>query len=140
MRGAIIFFVGLSVLLTSLIAKADAFDDKANAAATQQQQVAQSKADAARMRALLSNNSYMIHRVPRNASITECFSLSAQIWRKESNGCRLENTQWNGVPVQVCSEDYNQNFPPEIVACHYRLANGQDCEIVRNASIKPQCY
>lgn len=141
-KGVIVSLLfSVSTMLSAIVVRADAFDEKARAVAAQQEQAAESKAYTASIKALNSNNSYMVRRIPRGASITECFNLYAFYFRKESNGCRLANIQWNNIPVQICTEGYNQNLPPEIVECHYHVEKtGQDCEIVRNASIKPRCY
>jgi hypothetical protein len=137
------FVLAVSVILPLLnppVAKADAYDDKARAAAAQQEQAAQAKAYAENYRALTASNQSIIRRIPRGAMITLCYNTSAMIWRSEYNGCRLANVEWNGIPVQICTEDYNENLPPEIVECHYHVAaTGQDCDIVRNPSMKPSC-
>jgi hypothetical protein len=129
----------VSAALTSFVVNADAYDEKERANQQQQQQIQENQQHQKQLSAINQNNAYMLRRVPRAASNVTCFDLYASIYRNESNGCYLGQSQWNGVPVQVCTETANKNFPPEIVGCHYHLANGKDCQIVRNASIPPSC-
>lgn len=141
MKIHVMLMAAMVTLLTSNVGRADAFDEKASAVAAQESQAAQSRAHAASYRALTTNNASIVGRVPRGATITECYNRYAFIFRNWSNGCSLANIEWNGIPVQICTEGYNENLPPEIVSCHYHVAaTGSDCEIVRNATIKPRCY
>lgn len=134
-----LFFILLSMSCSVTLAGADPFDEKASAAAQEQQQVAAARAHQKALSFLNQNNATMIRRVPRNASSVTCFDTMAARYRLRSNGCRLGDSQWNGIPVQICYETVDRGLPPEIVECHYRLPNGRDCEIWRNASIPPRC-
>jgi hypothetical protein len=138
-----LLFAIVSAAIGSGVAKADAFDDKARAQAQQEAQTASDRAHQKQFALITQNNISMVRRVPRGASNVLCFDRQAAIYRNMQNGCRLGNSQWNGIAVQICEDSMwssaARNLPPEIVECHYHLSNNLDCEMYRNTSIRPKC-
>lgn len=125
-------------------AQADVFDEKARAASEQYWQAENAKAYQKALGLINQYNSAVIRRVPRGASDLRCYDRDASFYGPMRNGCRLGDSQWNGIPVQICLDGYRsanqEQLPPEIVKCRYHLPDGRDCEMVRNPGIKPTCY
>jgi hypothetical protein len=125
-------------------AQADVYDDKARAAWQQQQQIENAKAYQKAFGLINQYNSAMLRRVPRDASDLRCYDRDASFYGSMRNGCRLGDSSWNGIPVQICLDGFRlsseEQLPPEIVKCRYHLPDGRDCQMVRNPSIKPTCY
>jgi hypothetical protein len=128
------------ILIDSSLAKADDYDRKAAAAAQAEGQVAAVKAHEIVLREVSRNNNSILRRIPRDATITQCFNEAAL---GLNDSWRLQTIEWNSVPVTSRSDGIYADpaYALEISECHYHVnRTGQDCAIYVNTRTRSNCY